>query len=236
MTKLYYTERELPQKSDKWHKVRESCIGGSDIPTVLGANSKYDSPYQLWERKTNRAPRKEMNAAMLRGIEMEPQAHGHIKLELSKRGIKNPKITPYFAKHPDFPYIGISFDGVDTRNKFITEIKSPMNIWNFKTVFTNGIQDYYYPQVQAQLFVANAIWGISKAYFCSFYPDGAYILDDFEFKEYLRTLAVVDIEFNKEYCERMNNVVRQFWKFVNEDYWNQEEYDEVIREFNNERI
>jgi putative phage-type endonuclease len=233
MDKYIYTEKELPQKSDAWLEMRKTCIGGSDAATVLGINIKYDSAYDLWQRKTGKRPPKKMNKAMQRGADMEKESHPSIKDYLkTKEGVKAPKIVPYFARHPDHPYVGISFDGVDIKNKFITEIKCPMHSWNFKSVFENGIQDYYYPQVQLQLFVANKLWGIDKAYFCSYYPDGAYILNMFEYKEYLKTLAVLDIDYDEEYCNRMNVVIKKFWDFVQYDYWNQEEYNEVIDKFN----
>lgn len=231
-TKLYYTEKELPQRSDKWLKVRDTCIGGSDVGCVLGLTDKYEKAQVLWKRKTKRLKPKSSNKAMTRGAEMEGEAAAAIIEHLkANEGIKRPKITPYFAKHPDYPFIGISFDGVDVKNKFITEIKCPSTAWMFRSVFTDGIQDYYYPQVQLQLFVANKIWGIDKAYFCSYYPDGAYILNMTNFMEYRKTLAVIDIDYDENYCMQMVSVIEKFWKFVKEDRWDQEDYLQTIGRF-----
>lgn len=233
--KLVYTDTELRQGSDEWKDIRKTCIGGSDAATVLGVNSHFDSAHTFWRRKTGKMKPKKLNEAMIRGIEMEIMAREPILEHLREvEGIKNPVIEPIFARHPQFPYIGISFDGVDIKNKFITEIKSPKFSWNFKTVYENGIQDYYYPQVQLQLMVAKAHWGIEKAYFCSYFPDGAYILNTETYIEYLKKLAVIDIDYDPIYCEAMRKVLQKFWKFVEYDYWEDEEYQDAIRVFEKE--
>lgn len=230
--KLFYTEKELPQRSEKWLKVRDTCLGGSDVGCVLGLTDKYEKAHTLWKRKTKRLKPKTSNKAMTRGAEMEGEAaDAIIKYLKTEEGIKNPKITPYFAKHPDYDFIGVSFDGVDIKNGFITEIKCPSTPWMFRSVFENGIQDYYYPQVQLQLFVANKIWGIKKAFFCSYYPDGAYILNMHEFKEYLKTLAVIDIDYDEAYCMEMLKVVDGFWSTVEQDEWDADKYSQLVEEF-----
>lgn len=231
MPKLIYTEEELPQKSSEWLEKRKLCIGGSDIAAVIGANP-YESGKALWFRKTGRTPPKQMNEAMLRGIEMEVESHNSIKLHLIKEGIKNPQITPLFALHPKDQFLGVSFDGVDIENQFITEIKCPLSVWNFKKVIESGVQGYYYPQVQLQLHIANAHWDIDTAYFCSYYPDGAYILRPLEFTEYLETLAVVKVTYNPLYCQAMAEVGKLFWEFLEEDYWDQIKYDAAVDQFN----
>jgi putative phage-type endonuclease len=231
MDKLIYTEEELPQRSQEWLDIRKNVIGGSEIATILGLLQKYSKPVSVWKHKTGKTKKKE-NPKMTRGAEMEDEAAEIIKQYLTEHEeIHNPAVTKLFAIHPDHRYIGVSFDGVDLDNKFITEIKCPGYVWNFKSVFSDGIQDYYYPQVQLQLMVANAHWGIDKAYFCSYYPDGAYILSPLEFKEYLKKLAVIDIDYDPQYCECLAQVAKKYYKFVEYDYWNEEEYQSIIKEF-----
>lgn len=233
MPKLFYTNKELPQRSEKWLEVRKSCIGGSDLGTILGLATKYTTPKQWWKRRTGRMKQKESTAAMERGSLMEDEAGKVIKKFLKEEeGIKSPKLTQYFAKHPNFPIIGVSFDGVDVKNKFITEIKCPMNSWNFKSVFENGIQDYYYPQVQAQLAVAKELWGIEKGYFCSYFPDGAWLLDHVNFIEKFKTLAVIDIEYDPNYWEEMTKVAKLMWEFIETDKFDDERYLEALNNFN----
>ncbi len=232
MAKLYYTNRELEQGSEKWLAMRKTCIGASDLGTILNLTTKYTTPKQWWKRRTGRLKPKTMSAGMERGTLMEREAADKIKEYLQlEEGIKNPKFTQYFAKHPKFPFLGVSFDGVDTKNKFITEIKCPMSHYVFKSVFENGIQEYYYPQVQAQLSVAREIWGIERAFFGSYFPDGAYLFDGVNFVEKLKTLAVLDFDYDEHYFTETMKVAKVMWDFVENDYWDDKIYREALDEF-----
>ncbi len=231
--KLFYTNEELPQRSEEWLKVRESCVGGSDVASLLGLAMKFETPKDLWERKTGRRKPKESNAAMERGAELEDEAKTRIVTELREyENISNPNIPSIFAKDPMFDYIGVSFDGVDIDNRYIVEIKCPSYVWNFRSVFENGIQDYYYPQVQLQLFVANAIWGIELAYFCSYFPDKAHILNKLEFKEELKDLCMIPIIYDEDFCMGMLDMIQIFWKFKTEDFWDARAYSKALKHFN----
>lgn len=233
--KLIYTEDELQQRSAEWLAMRKTCIGGSDVAAVLGLN-KYESPRTLWRRLTGRQKPKEINAAMLRGAEMEDEAKEAVGEYLVEfEGIKTPTLTQYFAKHPDFNFLGVSFDAVDIKNKYIVELKCPQHSWNFKSVFENGVQEYYYPQVQLQLFISNALWGIDKAYFASYFPDGAYIADLIKFTEELKTMAMIDVDYDPVFCAAMAKVTQEFWNSVTSDTWDKVKYDEVLEEFRRER-
>lgn len=230
--KLLYTEEELPQRGEKWLELRKSTIGASETGAILGLLTKYEKPITVWKRKTGKLKPKETNYAMLRGQRMEEEARNTIKRHLEDiEFVKNPQITPYFGLHSKHNYISASFDGVDLINGFITEIKCPGYVGNFKSVFEDGIQDYYYCQVQQQLLIAKDRWNIEKAYFCSYYPDGAYILSYDEFKEYLKTLAVIDIEYDEPYCNAMLKVLRKFQDNVTYDKWDADEYQEVLDTF-----
>lgn len=232
MKKLIYSEKELPQKSQEWLDIRKTCIGGSDVATVLGKLAKYENPKNLFLRRTGQLKPKPMNAAMLRGAELEKESHKPIKAELRKTyGIKGPKIEPCFALHPEYPYIGISFDGVDLKNKFITEIKCPSKPWKLREVFTDGIPDYYYPQVQLQLAVANAHWGITKAYFCSWYPEGVGVIDWSTYTETTQTLAIIDIDYDENYCNEMIKIAKKYFNYIESGKFNDKEYKKLVEEF-----
>lgn len=232
MKKLFYTEAELAQRSLPWLEMRKTCIGGSDIASILAISKKIDTPIKLWKRKTGRLAPKVVNEAMMRGAEMEEPAKLVIIDYLRENeGIEDPKMDGYFAKHPDYDFLGVSYDGVDIENKFITELKCPNFSSVFKSVLMDGIQDYYYPQVQLQLFISNAIWDINKAYFCSYYPNGTYILDMKTFREDYVDLAVLDIDYDAEFCGEMLKVAKVFWNNIQEDTWDKEEYTKTLKEF-----
>lgn len=210
-----FTEKELPQRSPEWKAQRQTVVGGSDVATILGLMEKYEKPKTRWKRETGRLKPKTENFAMKRGAEMEDEAKKVIIKHLKDvEGIKKPKLEMFFAKHPDFPEVGVSFDGVDLKNNYIVEIKCPNYSSVFRSVFEDGIQEYYYPQVQLQLAVANALWGINKAYFCSYFPDGVYVYDHFDFIERLKTLAVIDVDYDEHYFREMVKVIKVYRKFV----------------------
>lgn len=223
--KLVYHNDELSQRSPEWLELRSTKIGGSEVAAILDLNP-YEDAYKIWQYKTGRIKPKKTNAAMLRGAEMEPEA-----LEAVKKNIKHTAIEQYFAIHPEYTFASASFDGVDLDKKFIVELKCPAKAMNFKSVFTDGIPVYYYPQVQWQLMIANATWGIDKAYFCSYFPDGAYVVDYKTFKEEKQRLAIIDFYYNEDYCKDAIKVVRLFNKFVETNHWDQQKYNKQIDAF-----
>lgn len=228
--KYIYKQNELKQRSEEWNLLRETKIGASIVPTILGQN-KYEKPITLWKRKTGKLKPKEMNAAMRRGIELEDKAIEATLEEIRFQGIPTLNVEPIVAIHPKHTDIAVSFDGVDLENNFIVEVKCPTFSRNFVDVFNNGIPQHYYAQVQLQLFVANEHWGIKKAYFGSYFPDGAYVTDFIAFKDYLKYIAVVPEDYNEKYCEAMIEVIDIFVKAVKDNVWDEEEYQKVTDNF-----
>lgn len=55
---------------DQWLENRKSGIGSSEIATIVGLNP-YETPYQLWLRKTGQVPPKEENFFMKAGHYLE---------------------------------------------------------------------------------------------------------------------------------------------------------------------
>lgn len=55
----------------EWLTLRKKGIGSSEVGTIMGVNP-YDTPYQLWLRKTEQAPAIEENVAMRMGHKLEP--------------------------------------------------------------------------------------------------------------------------------------------------------------------
>lgn len=231
--KYIYTSEELQQRSPEWTTLRDTKIGASTVSAILGMN-KYESPVTVWKRKLGRLKPKVMNAAMQRGVDMEDEAIEAILNEIRFDGIETKGVEQFVCIHPKYTDIMVSFDGVDLENKFIVEAKCPKFAQNFKSIFTDGISDLYYPQVQLQLAVANETWGITKAFFGSYFPDGAYIADFTEFKEYLKTIVVVDVDYDEKYYNAMAKVIEKFLYNVKYETWDDEEYQEVLNTFKKE--
>lgn len=233
--KLLYTEDELPQRSQEWLDIRQTKIGGSEMPTILGLMEKYEKAHTVWKRKTGRLKQKEMNSAMKRGSELEPEALEEVRRFLLASGATDVNIEQYFAIHPKYNFIAVSFDGVDTKNGYIVELKCPSTSWNFKKVIENGVPEHYYPQVQLQLGVAKELFDITDAWFCSYYPDGVYVVDFIDYKETKEVLSPHLVRFNEEYFDAMIKVATLFKDFVDSDYWDEGLYREELKKFN-ERI
>lgn len=60
-----------PNTHEEWLELRATGIGSSDIGTILGQNP-FETPYQLWLRKTGQLPRKEETIEMQLGHLLEP--------------------------------------------------------------------------------------------------------------------------------------------------------------------
>jgi len=56
---------------DEWLALRKRGLGSSEMGTIIGVNP-YDTPYQLWLRKTGRVEQTEENTAMRMGHLLEP--------------------------------------------------------------------------------------------------------------------------------------------------------------------
>lgn len=227
MAKLIYTESELPQKSQIWKDERDKFIGGSDMSILTGDLPQiFDTQYDLFLRKTGQAPPKEMNASMQHGVNYEDEARRYIENYLKETYGIDAHFEPLVAIEPNGQDIMVSFDGIDIENKLFVEIKCQSEKNFVKTVKT-GMPSYYRAQVQSQACVANAHWGITKGFFCSYFPtpvdvttrttvDRKYI-----FNTFTTQLACIPIEYDVEYCCYLKKLAKAFRDMIKAG-----EYDE----------
>lgn len=138
------------QGSDEWLAARQAGIGGSEIGTLCGANP-YETPYQLWLRKTGRSQPEPASAAMEWGHRLEPvvaaayaQAHPEATLE----------VPPALLQHPDVPVALVSLDRLAhfPGETVAVEIKTTRQTWPV-------LPDRVTCQVQWQL----AVTGLERA-------------------------------------------------------------------------
>lgn len=127
-----------PKNHDEWLDLRKGGIGSSEVGSVLGVNP-YETPYQLWLRKTGRIAAKEQNMAMRLGHLMEgtvaqlyEDATGNI-VDTATEGdwcVKN-EARPYTIASPD--RYCITPDGktilleCKTTRKNVSEESTPMS-------------------------------------------------------------------------------------------------------------
>ena len=226
MNKLVFTEEDLPQKSSAWLDKRTKHIGGSDMAILTGdLPSFFDTAFDLFERKIGKKPPKVMNAAMMRGAGMEDEARLYIERHL--RDVFNIKASfePLVAVHPHCEALMVSFDGVDIKNKIFAEIKCQSEK-NFTKTIKTGMPSYYKAQVQSQASVANAHWGVTDGFFCSYYPEPVEIsmteeLDGIKTKSKITTqLACIPVQHDAEYSKYLHKLATSFQAMVDAKEWN----------------
>lgn len=139
---------QLIQGSPEWHAHRANYRNASETPSVMGL-SPWVTPYQLWLQKTGRA-KSEMNAAMARGTQLEPEAR------LAYEALTGHIMQPLVLVDGDY---SASLDGLTFDGSLIVEIKCPYkgkasNLW--QAVEAGEIPAYYQWQIQHQLMVSGA--------------------------------------------------------------------------------
>lgn len=99
----------------------QHAIGCSELAVALGMSS-YETPFQLWERKTGRAPAKPQTLAMRLGVPMEPV----IKMLYEERTGRKLRRMTKKLKHQWLPLVG-HLDYVVVGEKVIVDGKSSLS-------------------------------------------------------------------------------------------------------------
>lgn len=176
------------QGSEAWLQWRGKGMGSSDAPVLMGV-SPWKTLYQLWGEKSGliEVEFKE-NPAMKRGKELEPVAR---KMYEDLVGHKYPD---GIATDKEYEFMRASFDGINSEQKRIIEIKSPGKK-DHETALSGNVPDKYYPQVQWLLMVA----GFKHCDYVSF--DGVEIV-------------VVPVEADEKYIAELRAKAISFWNCV----------------------
>lgn len=178
-----------------WLKSREGGIGSSEVATVLGLNP-YDTPYQLWLRKTGRVPVvEEQNNLMRMGHILEDAVAQLCAEEAGLDIVKSSKAEfvvvdkekPFMKASPDrYAYpIGVKHS---SENKCIIECKTTQ-----KGVDPDNISKYWFLQVIWQLRITR----VPMAYL-------AWLVQgrDFGYKP---------VYYDKEFAQFVEEEVERFW-------------------------
>ena len=190
------------EKSQKelWLEDRKTGIGGSDIGTILGLNTK-KSPYQLWEEKTGRTDGGVDNNFTRAGIKLEPMVADWFT-ETTGMPLSNPGNV--ITRHKDFDFVigtpdRITFDE-KTKKAGILEIKT-----------TGKIID---PDQPPLMWFCQVIWyaGIKK----SWSENEGYDLNHIAWWERLTcAFNSIPIQFDLEFYNYLIEKADEFWtKYV----------------------
>lgn len=172
----FINEKDVPQGTDKWHGFRSKGFGASEANILAGQN-KWKSVIDLWASKTGKPTEPfVMNEAVQHGMDTEPEAR---KRFTEATGIK---MSPICAISLEYPFIRASLDGLNEDRNIILEIKCPTRISIHMRTVRGDIPEYYYPQIQHQLYVVgaelNCFWSYMRTMggFClEFKPQYNYI-------------------------------------------------------------
>lgn len=148
---------DLEQGSSEWHAYRDTRIGASDVPIILGV-SPWSTPRKLWERKQHLTAPTPVNDAMKRGTELEPVIRAQAELKFAVA------LEPFVIQHPHHEFLFASLDGWDRDANIVHEFKAPNQ--TVHAMAQNGeIPEYYLLQVQVQMMVADS----QQAYYHTWY-------------------------------------------------------------------
>lgn len=175
---------DLEQGTPEWIALRKTKITATDASVIMGVNP-WKNISQLYEEKVLDVNPLYMNEKMKRGIELEPIARQSFILETG------------IVIHPKIVVKGwamASLDGMNEDANVIVEIKCPSDK-DHKLAISGKIPDYYYPQLQHQMYVT----GLQFNYYYSF--DG---IDG----------VVVKVERDEEYIQKMLIEEEKFYECI----------------------
>lgn len=176
---------QLKQNTPEWLEFRKSHIGASDAPVIMQV-SPFKTPLQLYEDKLDLVPKQQMNAAMQRGHDLEPEA---LKAFEAETGIL---MMPRIVVSKKIPYMMASVDGMSLDDSAIVEIKCP-GAADHITALAGMVPEHYYPQLQHQMFVCD----LDEAYYFSYRPDSHKLITVPRDNDYIEKMLLAEAEFYK---------------------------------------
>lgn len=167
---------DMEQGSAIWHTFRSKGFGASEANIIAGM-SKWSSVVDLWKAKTGKETKEfVMNDAIQHGIDTEPEARQRFT------AATNIEVIPKCYISGSHEFVRASLDGVNNKGDIIVEIKCPSKLAIHMKTVRGSIPEYYYPQLQHQLFVTGAttacFWSYVQSmggFMVAFPPNLAYI-------------------------------------------------------------
>jgi putative phage-type endonuclease len=154
---------DVQQGGEAWHDLRRGRFTASNIPKLFMGKTTQgysDALYRVaMERVTGKSTESYSNAAMMRGIQLEPMARQIYEIE---------KLT--LVEECGFvevdEWMGCSPDGLVGKDGMI-QIKCPAFNTHIGYIVSEEVPKDYYIQMQAEMWMAGRKWND----FMSFHPD-----------------------------------------------------------------
>jgi putative phage-type endonuclease len=156
---------ELEQGTPEWLTFRETKIGASDAPIIMGV-SPWCTPYQLWERKLRLKEAQTMTPAMARGHAMEAKAREQLELHF---GIV---LKPGVIQSDVYEWQMASLDAISEDGSIVIEIKCPGKD-DHSSAASAKVPMHYAPQLQHIM----AVTGAQKMFYFSYSDDSSHLLE-----------------------------------------------------------
>jgi putative phage-type endonuclease len=188
MNAKHFTLVTLEQGTDPWLEWRHNGIGASDASTIMGEN-RFKSYEELLHEKRGPARDFGQNAAMARGIELEPEARRLYSVKTGR------DVRPVCIQSTRYEWLRASLDGLTLDHDAVVEIKCGASAYRMASE-TGCIPDYYYGQVQHIL----ALTGLDLLDFWCYWPGYPELL--------------IPVPRDVEYIELLLNKELQFWKQI----------------------
>lgn len=180
---------------DEWLKSREAGIGSSEVATILGMNP-YETPYQLWLRKTGRVQGEERENFLMKAGHYLEDAISRFCADEAGLDIVKSSASEFIVVDKEKPFMRVSPDRYafptgerhTSDNKVIIECKSTQ-----KPVDPDNISSYWFCQTSYQMHVTR----IRTAY-VAWLTQGR----DFGYKM---------LSYDKDFCLFIEEEVERFW-------------------------
>ena len=169
----------MEQNTQEWLEMRKKMIGSSDAPIIMEM-SPFKTPLKLWEEKVG-ISKSNFNPAMAYGHKMEPIARRLFEEEMLCT------VEPKVILHPNYDWMMASLDGLNVDAKIAVEIKNP-NAKDHNEAKLGKVPDKYYAQLQHQLEVLFALYGIDHIYY---------------FSHHKGDVANIDVKIDTAFIEKM---------------------------------
>ena len=156
----------MSQRDPSWFAMRSGRFTGSRFAKLMAKTKSGPSASRknliaelVVERITGQCVTGYTNAAMQRGIELEPDARSAYEM---LAGVFVEEID--FIVHPKFDFCGVSPDGLIDADRMV-ELKCPDAMGKHLDALQNGSHaDEYMWQIQGQLWVAGREWNDAVSY------------------------------------------------------------------------
>lgn len=185
---------DLKQGCPEWLAFRRGKIGASDAPIIMGV-SPFKTLGQLYKEKAEGIePYK--NEAMQRGNDLEATARKEFEdsMVLFEDRL-DAKLVPMVAQSDQYEWMIASFDGIDTKNHILVEIKCPGEK-DHAIALNSRIPPKYYPQLQHQMYVAD----YQEMYYFSYRTPTNW--------------CMVECKRSQEYIDKMILKEKEFWDML----------------------